>query len=246
MHRWRAYDAYTVKGRRQQLKMTFDYCVVGGGIVGLATAMELLNRRPGASLVLLEKEDGIAQHQTGHNSGVIHSGIYYPPGSLKAKLCRRGEMGTKSFCEKHSIPYEVCGKILVATNAVELRRLDALVERARENRISVERLSGEELKGREPSIVGVGGLLVKSTGIVDYRRVAEAMSAVVQSTGGEVRFGIKVTAIRETADVVDIRAGDQQWTAKQLIACAGLQSDRLAKIAGLSVNYQIVPFRGEY
>jgi L-2-hydroxyglutarate oxidase len=226
--------------------MVFDFCVIGGGIVGLATAMELLKRRPGSSLVLLEKEDGLARHQTGHNSGVIHAGIYYLPGSLKAKLCRRGEVATKNFSEQHSIPYEVCGKILAATNALEFQRLGALFERAQQNGISVERLSAEELQRREPNIVGIGGLLVKSTGIVDYRRVAEAMSAVVQSAGGEVRFGIKVTAIRETADVVNIRAGDQQWTAKQLIACAGLQSDRLAKIAGLSVNYQIVPFRGEY
>src|SRR5271170_4336757 len=194
--------------------MILDYCVIGGGIVGLATAMELLKRRPGSSLVLLEKEDGLAQHQTGHNSGVIHAGIYYLPGSLKAKLCRRGEVATKSFCEEHSIPYEVCGKILVATNAPDLQRLDALAQRARENRISVERLSAEELKRREPSIVGIGGLLVESTGIVDYRRVAEAMGDVVRSAGGEVQCGIQVKKIREDSDAVDIRAGDQRWTTK--------------------------------
>jgi L-2-hydroxyglutarate oxidase len=226
--------------------MIFDFCVVGGGIVGLATAMELLRRRPGSSLVLLEKESGLAQHQTGHNSGVIHAGIYYLPGSLKAKLCRRGEAATKSFCEEHSIPFEVCGKMLVATNALEFQRLDALFARAQENRIDVERVSAAELKRQEPSIIGVGALMVKSTGIVDYKRVAEAMGDVVRSSGGEVLSGIQVNAIRETSDVVEIRASDQQWRARQLIVCAGLQSDRLAKIAGLSIEYKIVPFRGEY
>jgi L-2-hydroxyglutarate oxidase len=226
--------------------MMFDFCVIGGGIVGLATAMELLKRRPGSSLILLEKENSLAQHQTGHNSGVIHSGIYYPPGSLKAKLCRRGEAATRSFCAAHSIPYEVCGKIIVATNAFEFQRLNALAERAHENRICVARLSAEELKSIEPNIIGIGGLLVKSTGIVDYKRVSNAIGNVVRSAGGEIRSSIRITAIREDSDQVEIRAGDQTWTAKQLIVCAGLQSDRLAKVAGLSIDYQIVPFRGEY
>jgi (S)-2-hydroxyglutarate dehydrogenase len=226
--------------------MIFDFCVVGGGIVGIATAMELLRRRPGSSLVLLEKESGLARHQTSHNSGVIHAGIYYLPGSLKAKLCRRGEAATKSFCEEHSIPYETCGKMIVATNALEFQRLDSLFERAQANQISVERLSAEELRQREPSIVGVGALLVHSSGIVDYRRVAEAMGDVVRSSGGEILSGIHVDAIRENPQDVEICAGDQRFAAKQLIVCAGLQSDHLARIAGLAVNYQIVPFRGEY
>jgi (S)-2-hydroxyglutarate dehydrogenase len=226
--------------------MTFDFCVVGGGIVGLATARELLLRRPGSSLVVLEKESSLAQHQTSHNSGVIHSGVYYLPGSLKARLCRRGEAATKSFCEEHSISYEACGKMIVATNAFEFRRLDALFERAQENGIGVERLSGEELKCQEPNIVGVGALLVKSAGIVSYKRVAEAMGEVVHSSGGEILSGIQVDAILESPDHVEIRAGDQRWAAKQLIVCAGLQSDRLAKMAGLAIDYQIVPFRGEY
>ena len=228
------------------INMIFDFCVVGGGIVGLATARELLRRRPNSSLVLLEKESSLAQHQTSHNSGVIHSGIYYLPGSLKAKLCRRGEAATKSFCDEHSIPYEVCGKMIVATNAFEFRRLDALFERAQENGIGVERLSAEELKRQEPNIVGIGALLVKSAGIVDYRRVAEAMGDVVRSSGGEIHAGIQVDAIRENSDHVEIRCGGQSFAAKQLIVCAGLQSDRLARIAGLAIDYQIVPFRGEY
>lgn len=226
--------------------MTFDFCVIGGGIVGVATAMELLKRRPGSSLILLEKESGLGQHQTGHNSGVIHSGIYYQPGSLKAKLCRQGEAATKSFCEEHLIPYEVCGKLLVATNALELQRLNALFERAHQNGISVTKLNPEELKSREPRITGTGGVLVHSTGIVDYKRVVAAMARVVLASGADIQYGIRVTAIHENTDAVDIRAGEQRWVAKQLVVCAGLQSDRLAKSAGISINYQIVPFRGEY
>jgi L-2-hydroxyglutarate oxidase len=226
--------------------MMFDFCVIGGGIVGLATSMELLKRRPGSSLILFEKENSLAQHQTGHNSGVIHSGIYYQPGSLKAKLCRRGEAATKAFCEENSIPYEVCGKIIVATNALEFQRMNALFERAHENGITVVRLSAGELKSIEPNVVGVGGLMVESTGIVDYKRVANAMGDVIRSLGGEFQSGVRITAIRENSDQVDVRTDDQRWTAKQLIVCAGLQSDRLARAAGLSIDYQIIPFRGEY
>jgi (S)-2-hydroxyglutarate dehydrogenase len=226
--------------------MVLDYCVIGGGIVGLATAMELLRQRPGSSLVILEKESGLAQHQTGHNSGVIHAGIYYAPGSLKAELCRRGALATKSFCEEHGIAYEVCGKMLVATNSLEAERMDMLFERARKNNIDVERLDAEELKRREPNIVGVGALFVKSTGIVDYRLVAEAMGRVIRSSGGEIEFGIKVNCIEEKPNEVLIAAGERRWTAKRLVVCAGLNSDRLAKIAGCKIDHQIVPFRGEY
>jgi L-2-hydroxyglutarate oxidase len=226
--------------------LVFDYCVIGGGIVGLATAMELLKRRPGASLVLLEKETALAQHQTGRNSGVIHAGIYYAPGSLKAELCRRGAQATKNFCDEHGIRYEVCGKLLVATNQQEAERMHALLERAKQNSIDVEPLSAEELKTREPNIIGVGAIFVKTTGIVDYRQVAQAMAGVIQSAGAEIQLGINVDTIRETASEVVIGAGERRWTAKRLIACAGLQSDRLAKIAGCRIDHQIVPFRGEY
>jgi L-2-hydroxyglutarate oxidase len=226
--------------------MILDYCVIGGGIVGLATAMELLRMRPGSSLVILEKESGLARHQTGHNSGVIHSGIYYLPGSLKADLCRRGALATKSFCEEHGIAYEVCGKMLVATNRLEAERMNTLFERAKKNDIDVERLDAEELKRREPNIVGVGALFVGSTGIVDYKLVAEAMGRVVRSSGGEIEFGVKVNSIEEKPNEVLVVAGERRWTAKRLVVCAGLESDRLAKIAGCKIDHQIVPFRGEY
>ncbi len=226
--------------------MTFDYCVIGGGIVGLATAMKLLEMRSGSSLILLEKEQALGRHQTGHNSGVIHAGIYYAPGSLKAELCRRGAIATKEFCAAHGIRYETCGKMLVATNPVEMKRMEALYERALVNKIDVERIDGAELKRREPNISGLGGLFVKTTGIVDYRLVSEAMGKTVRAAGGQIELGVKVDAIRETAGDVAIGAGEKHWTAKQLVACAGLQCDRVARMAGLSINHQIVPFRGEY
>jgi len=226
--------------------MTYDFCVVGGGIVGLATAKALLERHPGATLVLLEKEHALAQHQTGHNSGVIHSGIYYAPGSLKADLCKRGERATKEFCSAHGIPFVTCGKTLVATNALELARLEALVVRARENGIDAERLDEGELRRREPNVTGLGALFVPATAIVDYRAVCAAMARDIQEEGAEIVLGAAVTAIRESARDVVVRAGSQNWTAGRLVACAGLQSDRLARLAGLPVTHQIVPFRGEY
>jgi L-2-hydroxyglutarate oxidase len=226
--------------------VVFDYCVIGGGNVGLATTMELLKRRPGSRIVILEKESRVAQHQTGHNSGVIHSGVYYPPGSLKADLCRRGALATKSFCEEHGIPYEVCGKMLVATNTLEAERMKALFERAKKNNIDVEQLDAEELERREPNIDGVGALFVRSTGIVDYRQVAEAMGKVIRSLGGEIEFDIDVDSIQESSAEVLVTARERRWTAKRLVVCAGLQSDRLARIAGCKIEHQIVPFRGEY
>ena len=150
--------------------MVYDYCVVGGGIVGLATAMKLLEMQPGARLVVLEKEAGLSRHQTGHNSGVIHAGIYYAPGSLKADLCRRGSKATKEFCWNHRIPFETCGKLLVATNELELQRMNNLVERAKLNQIEVERLDAADLRQREPNIIGVGGLFVPETGVSEAVR----------------------------------------------------------------------------
>ncbi len=226
--------------------MTYDFCIIGGGIVGLATAMRLLQLRPGASLLLLEKEESLARHQTGHNSGVIHAGIYYAPGSLKADLCKRGAQATKDFCDEHEIPYDVCGKLLVASSALELQRMDALLERSKLNGLDVSRVDAGELREREPNIVGQGGLFVSSTGIVDYRQVCRAMASVIERAGGEVRLEVQVDAIREGGEHVLIRSGEQTWKAKQLVACAGLQSDRLARLAGIEVQHQIIPFRGEY
>ena len=226
--------------------MTYDFCVIGGGIVGVATAMKLLEKRPGASLLLLEKEQQLSCHQTGHNSGVIHSGIYYAPGSLKAGLCRRGAEETRLFCQVHGIPVTVTGKLLVATDPAEARRMDDLGNRAATNGIEVERISPEELRRLEPNIRGVGALRVPTTAIVDYAAVTDAMAAVVRRAGGEIRLGVEVDHIRESATDVSVTAGDQRWTARRLIACAGLQADRVARQAGLRPDFQIIPFRGEY
>lgn len=226
--------------------MIHDYCVIGGGIVGLATARELLRRKPGASLVLIEKEQGLAAHQTGHNSGVIHAGIYYAPGSFKAELCRRGAEATKEFCRTHGIAFEVCGKHLVATNGAELERMDALYERARANGVEVERIDAAELSRREPNISGLGALFVPSTGIVDYKTVCAAMAREIEAMGGAIRLGEAVTAIRETGDMVAVDTAGGSVRARRLAVCAGLQSDRLARLAGLKIDHRIVPFRGEY
>ncbi|WP_421580019.1 L-2-hydroxyglutarate oxidase [Shinella sp. M31] len=224
----------------------FDYCVIGGGIVGLATAMRLLETMPGSSLVVLEKENQLAKHQTGHNSGVIHAGIYYPPGSLKAELCRKGAVATKTFCAENGIRFDVCGKLLVATSAAEVVRMEALYERSRQNGIEVARVGAEELKEREPNVRGLGALLVPSTGIVDYSEICRAMGRRVEALGGEIHLSTRVSGIRETEVAVDIDCEGKRWQAKKLIVCGGLQSDRLAMSAGLSIDHRIIPFRGEY
>jgi L-2-hydroxyglutarate oxidase len=227
--------------------MRYEFCIAGGGIVGLATARELLRRRPGASLVLLEKEADVARHQTGHNSGVIHAGVYYAPGSLKARLCRAGNEQTKTFCAEHHIPIEVCGKLIVATTPVEVQRLTALRERCRLNDITVETVAGSELSALEPRIAGLAALRVPSTGIVDYRRVCRALAQEVQQLGGEVRLNACVRRLDESSGGVSVTlAQGDPITADRLIACAGLQSDRLARAAGLDVKLRIIPFRGEY
>jgi L-2-hydroxyglutarate oxidase len=227
--------------------MRHEFCIVGGGIVGLATARAILQRRPGASLVLLEKEADVAQHQTGHNSGVIHAGVYYAPGSLKARLCRAGNEQTKAFCAGHAIPIEVCGKLIVATTPVEVRRLADLKERCRLNDIAVEEVAGADLAALEPRIAGLAGLRVPSTGIVDYRLVCRALAQEVRQLGGEVRLGARVHRLVERSNEVTVTlAQGDPITAGRLIACAGLQSDRLARAAGLNVTLRIIPFRGEY
>lgn len=226
--------------------MTYDYCIIGGGIVGLATAMALLQQRPGASLLILEKEASLGRHQTGHNSGVIHAGIYYAPGSLKADLCKRGAQATKDFCREHGIAFDVCGKLLVASNDLEMQRMQALYERSQQNGLKVERLDAAELRKREPNIVGKGALFLDATGIVDYTQVCNAMAKVIRQAGGELHLSTPVRAIQEHAEHVSVSSDGTTWHARQLVACAGLQSDRLARLAGVKIDHQIIPFRGEY
>jgi L-2-hydroxyglutarate oxidase len=226
--------------------MRYDFCVIGGGIVGLATAMALLERQPGATLRLVEKEPRLAVHQTGHNSGVIHSGIYYAPGSLKARLCRDGARATKDFAAHHGIPVDVCGKLLVATDVAESARMDALYARSHHNDVEVQRLDASELHRWEPNVRGVGALFVPATGIVDYAAIARAMSDVIRRRGAEVTLGATVTGLAERGHQVTVTLSSGIVEADRVVVCAGLQADRLARMARVDVDFQIVPFRGEY
>lgn len=224
-----------------------DFVVIGGGIVGLATALRLLERAPGADVVVLEKEDDVAVHQTGHNSGVIHAGIYYAPGSLKARLCKEGAEWTRRFCDEHGIAYKDTGKLIVATDDLETDRMAALFERAQLNGLDVEKLDAAELRRREPNVVGRAAIFLRTTGIVDYRRVCRAMADLIRDRGGQVHLGSEVSGIRETGDGVRIAtASGESWYPDKVVVCGGLQADRLAALAGLDPSFQIVPFRGEY
>jgi L-2-hydroxyglutarate oxidase LhgO len=224
-----------------------DIVVLGGGIVGLATSLAMLAQRPGASLVVLEKESALAAHQTGHNSGVIHAGLYYKPGSLKATTCARGRALLERFCEEHGVAFERCGKVVVATREEEVPRLDELERRGRANGLAgVRRIGPEELREHEPHAAGVAALFVPETGIVDYAEVARAYAAELGRRGGEVRTGARATGIWRRGErvVVATTAGDVE--ARVLVACAGLESDRVARMAGLVIDVAVVPFRGEY
>jgi L-2-hydroxyglutarate oxidase len=223
-----------------------DVVIVGGGIVGLATGWKILQARPGSTVTIIEKETSLASHQTGHNSGVIHSGIYYQPGSLKATLCKRGAQETKELAVRFGVPATTIGKLLVATNAVEQERMLALYRRAHINGQDVELLDAGELRRLEPNIRGVGAIRVPTTGITDYRMIAEALAKGIIEAGGEIAMGHAVTAIAETTDAVTVQAHDKRWQADNLVVCAGLQADRMARLAGLSIDLRIIPFRGEY
>ncbi|MFL5488409.1 MAG: L-2-hydroxyglutarate oxidase [Gemmatimonadaceae bacterium] len=218
--------------------------VIGGGIVGLATAVALAQR--GFPPIVLEAERRLAAHQTGHNSGVIHAGLYYRPGSLKARTCRAGLRAMYRFCAEEGVPTRRCGKLVVAVSDGELPRLAALEERARANGVECHRLSGEQVREREPAAAGIAGLWIPETGVVDYSLVSEALARRLKRLGGEVRLGHRVLSIRPDrgAIVVDTAGGEIRTSA--LVNCAGLQSDRIARLAGIEPGIRIVPFRGEY
>lgn len=232
-----------------------DLVVVGGGIVALAGALAFLRARPGADVVLLEKEDRLAAHQSGHNSGVIHAGVYYAPGSLKAQLCTAGARATRAFCDEHHIPYLDTGKLVVATRPEELPRLAALAERAAANGLAVERIDAAELSRREPNVRGLAALAVPASGIVDYRRVCAAMTEQIRALGGRVHLDAPVVALTEGIDEVQVGVGGR-WAldphrpglirARRVLACAGIQADRVARLAGLAPGVVMLPFRGEY
>lgn len=223
-----------------------DFGVIGGGIVGLATAMCLLERRPGASVSVVEKSDVLAGQQTGHNSGVIHAGVYYEPGSLKARFCRAGAAWTRQFCREQGIRVSQPGKLVVATDDGELARLVALEDRALRNGLTIARLSSSQLRRAEPHIRGVGALLVAETGVVDYAEVAQGMAERVAELGGQVRLGSRVVGLAEDRCGVTVETETESLRVGRLVVCGGIQADRLARMAGIGEGFAMVPFRGEY
>jgi L-2-hydroxyglutarate oxidase len=224
-----------------------DLAIVGGGILGLATAHRLLERHPLLNMAILEKEPELATHQSGHNSGVLHAGLYYTPGSLKARLCREGKAAIEAFAIEHDIPFESCGKLVVALDDSELERFEGLRERAEANGVpGLEVVGPERMRELEPHVAGIKGLWSPSTGIIDYRRVALAMADEVRGRGGQIHTSRAVTAITERGDkqVVSTTRGD--LVARDVIACAGLQADQVARMTGDPGRERIVPFRGDY
>jgi len=224
----------------------WDVAIIGGGIVGTATGMELA-RGGRASVVVLEAEEALAAHQTGHNSGVIHSGLYYKPGSLKARNCVEGREAMYRFCEAHQIPHERCGKLVVATTPEHLAPLDELERRGRANGLEgMRRLEAGDLREYEPEVAGIAGLHVPHTGIVDFAAVTEAFARLVRESGGDVRTSSRVLRVERRPDGVVLETARGAVEARALINCAGLQSDRVARMCGVDPGVRIVPFRGEY
>lgn len=225
----------------------FDIAIVGAGIVGLATARELLTRRPGLRVGVLDKEPAIAQHQTGHNSGVIHAGVYYAPGSLKARACVAGKAKLIRFCEEHRIPYELCGKVIVATEESELPRLHELYKRGQANGVpGLELIGPRRLRELEPHVEGIQALYSPTTGIVDFGRVAHAYADEVQARGGTILTGHEVTAITQRDGLRQLVTPVGTIEARVVITCAGVYADRVARLTGAPESPKIVPFRGDY
>ncbi|MEO1206486.1 MAG: L-2-hydroxyglutarate oxidase [Pseudomonadota bacterium] len=225
---------------------SYDFAIVGGGIVGIATGLRLQELHPASTIVVLEKEDRVGRHQTGRNSGVIHAGVYYAPGSLKARFCRQGKADTIRFCKEHGIDFDICGKLIVATSADEVTRMDRLYERASANGIEIEKLNGDEARALEPNINSVAALLSPSTGIVDYGAMCIAMAELFESRGGTIKRSTTVISGCETPHSVNLETTHGDIEAGKTVFCAGLMSDRLARIFGAPADFQIVPFRGEY
>ncbi|HET6180675.1 MAG TPA: L-2-hydroxyglutarate oxidase [Candidatus Sulfotelmatobacter sp.] len=225
----------------------YNVIIIGGGVVGLGVALEITRRFPHLRLLVLEKEDRVARHQSGHNSGVIHSGVYYKPGSMKARLCVTGAAAMIEFCREHAIPHEVCGKVIVATHADELPRLEELRRRGEANGLSGLRMIGpEELREIEPHAAGLTALVVPSTGITNYAAVCEKYAELISSRGGTVLTSAAVTGIRRMPDEIVVETSRGAFSATSLINCAGLYSDRISRMAGDDPGVMIVPFRGEY
>jgi (S)-2-hydroxyglutarate dehydrogenase len=225
----------------------YEVIIIGGGIVGLATALQIKKSNPALKTLLLEKENELAKHQTGNNSGVIHSGIYYKPGSLKATNCIRGYHMLIDFCKENGIPFDLCGKIIVATDEAEKPLLNNLFVRGEQNGLTnLKKLSQGELKDYEPHVKGIEGIFVPQTGIVDYKVVAEKYGEVLRQQGAEIKLGEKVIDIKTNNKEVTVITSTQSYTSKLIINCAGLYSDKVARMTTKDLNVKIIPFRGEY
>ncbi len=225
---------------------TSDVGIVGGGILGLATAYQISRRRKECSIQVFEKEDAVARHQSGRNSGVLHSGIYYTPGSLKATNCRAGKRAMEAFCQEHGIPFENCGKVIVAVDESELPALERIHERGLANGVQCERVSRERLHELEPHVTGVAAIHVPETGIVDYVQVCQKLVTLIQRAGGQVRTETRVEKIVREQDQFTLETTTGTFRARSLINCAGLESDRVTAMTGEKPAVRIVPFRGEY
>lgn len=224
----------------------FDFCIIGGGIVGLATAWKLLALRPELKLVLVEKEREVAFHQTGRNSGVLHSGIYYRPGSLRARNCRAGKLALEAFCDEHGVAWRRTGKVIVATRAEQLAQLQLIFERGQQNGVQCELIDRDRLHELEPHCAGIRAIHVPESGIVDYPGVCRKLAELLTAAGVSIRFRTCVTGIEQRSDRAVIRTASEPIEASQVINCAGLHSDRVARLSGQPLKERIVPFRGEY
>jgi L-2-hydroxyglutarate oxidase LhgO len=236
-----------IKWNGKKLKMSDSHViVVGGGIVGLATAIQLTERFSGLSVQVLEKEPGVGAHQTGHNSGVLHSGIYYKPGSLRAQNCRAGKKRMEAFCTEHLIPFDLCGKVIVAVNEEELPDLERILDRGQQNQVLCEVIGPERLRELEPHAAGIRAIHVPEAGIVNFQRVAERMAEIVRQRGGAVHTSTRVTHVRRDGSRMLVLSSNGEFRGDFVVTCAGLHSDRLARLSGEELSSQIVPFRGEY
>ncbi|MCK5826526.1 MAG: L-2-hydroxyglutarate oxidase [Desulfuromusa sp.] len=224
---------------------SYDFIVIGGGIVGLATARQIQQQFSGATVAVLEKEKGLAIHQTRHNSGIIHAGVYYAPGSLKARFCREGNRDTKQFCREHNIPFRVTGKLLVATDERDAGRMEDLLERCRINEIETEVFDQQQLHKFEPNVVGVAATWVPSSGIVDFEQVANKLAEQIIANGGEIYTHCLVSALKETSGI-EVTTSLGNFSGNFLVSCAGLHSDRVIRMLGQQPTFKILPFRGEY
>jgi L-2-hydroxyglutarate oxidase LhgO len=223
-----------------------DLIIIGGGIVGLATAYRFLERFPGKRVTVLEKESAIARHQTGRNSGVLHTGIYYRPGSLKALNCRAGKLAMEEFCRREKIPTLMCGKIIVATEESELPRMEMLLERGKANGVVCERIGPERIRELEPQAAGIAAIHVPEAGVVDYAQVARRVAELIQAQGSTVVTNARVTGIRRDTNVAIVETIAGEFAGAQIVNCAGLHSDRITRLSGVRPSAMIVPFRGEF